>query len=163
MKESIELDKQQKRMLNLLQQDASLSVAALAEIIGLSKSACWRRLQQLIDCGLIRHKVTLLNQQLLNLQLTTYISVRTNQYDEHWAERFKALVIDIPELLEVHRMTGDRDYLLKAVVPDIHGYDKLFKILSKAGLIDFNSSFVMETLKQTTHLPLDYVSEPNAT
>lgn len=156
---SVAIDKQERAILSLLQRDASLSLAELAEQIGLSKSACWRRLQHLIDKGVITDKVTLLNQQLLNLQLTAYISVRTKQYDEHWAEQFQVLVADIPELLEVHRMTGDRDYLLKAVIPDMAGYDQLFKTLSKAGLLDISSSFVMETLKQTTQLPLNYVSE----
>jgi Lrp/AsnC family transcriptional regulator len=154
----LRLDRQERAMLDLLQQDANLSVANLAEQVGLSKSACWRRLQQLTDMGLITQKVTLLNQELLNLQLTVYITVRTERFNEQWAEQFKFLIDDVAELLEVHRMTGDRDYLLKAVVPDMKGYDRLFKSLSKAGLNDIHSSFVMETMKQTTALPLTYAN-----
>ncbi|MCJ8338500.1 MAG: Lrp/AsnC family transcriptional regulator [Pseudomonadales bacterium] len=159
MQSILKLSKAERKMLELLQADANLSVESLAQQVNLSKSACWRRLQNLIDTGVITHKVTLLNQKLLNLDLTVYISVRTKQYTEQWAEMFETLVLDIPELLEVHRMTGDRDYLLKAVVTDMSGYDLLFKQLSKADLIDISSSFVMETMKQTTRLPLTYVAD----
>ena len=159
MQAILKLTKAERTMLQLLQANASLSVENLAQQVSLSKSACWRRLQNLIDQGVITDKVTLLNQKLLNLDLTVYISVRTKQYSEQWAENFKALVRDIPELLEVHRMTGDRDYLLKAVVTDMSGYDLLFKQLSKAELIDISSSFVMETMKQTTQLPLTYIAD----
>lgn len=153
----LKVDKQSLTILKLLQGDASLSIATLAEHVGVSKSACWRRMQHLTDCGVITDRVTLLNQQALNLQLTVYISVRTKQYNEDWAQSFQRMVAEIPELIEVHRMTGDKDYLLKAVVPDMPGYTQLFKVLSKAGLIDISSSFVMETMKQTTELPLRYI------
>ena len=141
-------------MLELIQKDASLSTGELAERIGMSKSACWRRLQKLSQDGIILKQVALLNQEKVNLPLTVYISVRTNEHNDKWAAHFQKVIQGIPGVLEVYRMSGDLDYLLKAVVEDMKGYDKLYKQLIKANLSDVSSSFVMETMKQTTELPL---------
>jgi Lrp/AsnC family transcriptional regulator len=142
------------KILELMQRDASLSVGEVADRVALSKTACWRRIQKLEQAGVIRGKVALLNPDALNLGLTVYISVRTNQHNDQWAHKFNAVVEDIPEVLEVYRMSGDLDYLMKAVVSDMAGYDRLYKKLIVVDLFDVSSSFVMETLKQTTELPL---------
>ena len=92
----------------------------------------------------------------MNLVLTVYISIRTNQHNNTWAEEFRQVVSDLPQVLEVNRMSGDLDYLIKAVVTDMKGYDQLYKKLIKADLFDVSSSFVMEKMKQTTLLPLDH-------
>ncbi|NIB43915.1 Lrp/AsnC family transcriptional regulator [Pseudomaricurvus alkylphenolicus] len=155
----IKVDRQDKAILALLQADASLSVAEVAEKVGVSKSACWRRMQKLEEAGVIRERVTLLNQDKVNLPLTVYVSVRTNQHNDRWAERFREVVEGVPEVLEVYRMSGDLDYLIKAVVTDMPGYDRLYKELIKADLFDVSSSFVMESMKQTTQLPLRYLQE----
>jgi len=94
---------------------------------------------------------------MLNLPLTVYISVRTNQHNDQWMNKFNTVLQGIPEVLEIHRMSGDLDYLIKAVVSDMPGYDRLYKKIIKADLHDVSSSFVMETTKQTTQLPLKYV------
>jgi Lrp/AsnC family transcriptional regulator len=104
--------------------------------------------------GIIEKRVTLLNQRKLGLPLTVYVSVRTNQHNAQWSVRFKEVVESIPEVMEVHRMSGDLDYLIKAVVRDIDGYDRVYQALIKADLFDVSSSFVMETMKATTELPL---------
>jgi Lrp/AsnC family transcriptional regulator len=148
------LDRQDKAILDLLQCDASRSVGELADTVGISKSACWRRLQKLEQEGVIRERVALLDQTSLDLPLTVYISVRTNQHNDKWAKRFQEVTQKIPGVLEVYRMSGDLDYLIKAVVADMPGYDHLYKELIKADLYDVSSSFVMETMKQTTRLPL---------
>ena len=119
-------DKQDRTILELLQHDATLSVAEIAERIFISKSACWRRIQSLQDDGIITQKVTLLDQKKINLSTTAYVIVKTNQHNEIWAKRFKEIVEDIPEVLEVYRMSGDIDYLIKAVVPNLDGYDRLY-------------------------------------
>jgi Lrp/AsnC family transcriptional regulator len=142
-------------LLQLLQADAGLSVGELAERIALSKTACWRRLRKLEQRGVIRARVTLLEPAELGLGLTVYVVIRTNQHNDEWAGRFRELLDDIPEVLEAFRMSGDLDYLLKAVVNDMQGYDRLYKKLIQADLFDVSSSFVMETLKQTTELPLE--------
>ena len=152
------MDKQDRAVLELLQGDAGLSVAEVAERVGTSKSACWRRIQKLEQAGVIRGRVVLLNQERVNLPLTAYISLRTNQHNDGWAEKFRQTVQNMAGVLEVYRMSGDLDYLIKAVVTDMKGYDRLYKQLIKADLFDVSSSFVMETMKQTTRLPLNYIN-----
>ncbi|MAA65032.1 MAG: transcriptional regulator [Alteromonadaceae bacterium] len=150
-------DKSDRQILELLQRDAALSVGELAEQVGMSKSACWRRIQKLEQAEVIRQRVTLLNPDKVNLPLTVYISIRTNQHNDQWAANFRAVLGDIPEVLEVYRMSGDLDYLIKAVVTDMPDYDRLYKKLIQADLSDVSSSFVMETMKQTTQLPLTHM------
>jgi len=151
-------DKQDRTILELLQRDATLSVADIAEQIFTSKSACWRRIQKLQDEGVITHKVTLLDQKKINLPLTGYIVVRTNQHNDIWAKKFKDVLESIPEVLEVYRMSGDVDYLVKAVMTDMDGYDRLYKKILKVDLFDVSCSFVMETIKHTTEMPLRYLN-----
>ncbi len=152
------LSSQDRQILDLLQRDATLSVGDIAERVGISKSACWRRIQKLEQEEVIRERVTLLNQDKVNLPLTVYIAIRTNQHNDQWAAQFNEVVQGIAEILEVHRMSGDLDYLVKAVVTDMPGYDRLYKELIKVDLFDVSSSFVMETMKQTTRLPLSYIA-----
>jgi Lrp/AsnC family transcriptional regulator len=148
------VDKQDWAILSLLQQDVTLPVAELAERVGISKSACWRRIQKLEVDGVIRERVALLSQDKVNLALTVYISVRTRHHNDDWPIKFRQVIDSIEGVLEVYRMSGDLDYLIKAVVVDMPGYDKLYQQLIKADLQDVSSSFVMETMKQTTRLPL---------
>ncbi len=152
------MDHYDRRLLELMQSDATLSVGELAEKIALSKTACWRRVRKLEKQGVIRDRVTLLEPAAVNLGLTVYIVVRTNQHNDAWAKRFSEVVADIPGVLEAYRMSGDVDYLLRAVVSDLDGYDRLYKELIRADLFDVSSSFVMETLKWTTALPLESAS-----
>jgi Lrp/AsnC family transcriptional regulator len=149
------MDKLDKQLLHMLQENALQSVAMLAEEVGISKSACWRRLQKLEADGVIRERVALLDAAAVNLPLTAFISVRTNQHNDAWSKKFQRVVAGIPGVLEVYRMSGDVDYLLKVAVEDMQGYDRLYRKLIKAELFDVSSGFVMETLKHTTKLPLD--------
>lgn len=148
------MDKVDQTILRCMQRDASLSIAQLAEIVSVSKSACWRRVQKMEDSGVIRRRVTLLEPARVDLALTAFIAVKTNQHNAAWAQQFKSVVEDIPGVLEVYRMGGDVDYLIKAVVKDMPGYDCLYQQLIKADLHDVSASFVMEELKSTTELPI---------
>ena len=150
----MQLDRQDIVLLSILQKDSSQSVGELADTVGMSKSACWRRLQKLEKEGVIRQRVALLDANALNLSLTVYISVRTNQHNDEWAATFQRATELIPGVLEVYRMSVDLDYLIKAVVVDMPDYDRLYKQLIKADIYDVSSSFVMETLRHTTCLPL---------
>ena len=150
----MQLDRQDIVLLSILQKDSSQSVGELADTVGMSKSACWRRLQKLEKEGVIRQRVALLDANALNLSLTVYISVRTNQHNDEWAATFQRATELIPGVLEVYRMSGDLDYLIKAVVADMPDYDRLYKQLIKADIYYVSSSFVMETLRHTTCLPL---------
>ena len=148
------MDSTERNILTNMQRDAALSVADLADLAGVSKSACWRRIQKFEEQGIIRKRVTLLDPPSLDLALTVFISVKTNQHNEQWATQFNAVVQDLPGILEVYRMGGDVDYLIKAVVKDMPGYDALYQQLIKADLFDVSASFVMEAMKQSTELPL---------
>lgn len=150
----IPISSKEKQILSILQSDATRPLHEIAEILAVSKSAVWRAVRRFEDMGIIEKRVTLLNQRKLGLPLTVYVSVRTNQHNAQWSARFKEVVESIPEVMEVHRMSGDLDYLIKAVVSDIDGYDRVYQSLIKADLFDVSSSFVMETLKTTTELPL---------
>jgi Lrp/AsnC family transcriptional regulator len=149
-----QLGKTDKIILSHLQIDAALSVGDLADKVGISKSACWRRVQKLQQANVIRSRVTLLNPKAIDLALTVFISVRTNQHNEKWATQFADVVQNIPGILEVYRMGGELDYLLKAVVKDMADYDRLYQQLIQANLSDVTSNFVMEEIKFTTALPL---------
>ena len=148
------IDSQDKAILNLIQIDATLSVGDIAEKVNISKSACWRRLQKLEKEGVILQRVALLDQNKIDLPLTAYISVCTNQHNEDWIQELQRVTESIPAVLEVYRMSGDLDYLIKAVMKDMPDYDRLYKKLIKANFSDVSCSFVMETVKQTTRLPL---------
>ncbi len=151
------MDRIDKKILTILQQDAGLSVAQIAERVGLTATPCWRRIQNLEKSGVIRARVALLDAKKLNVGVTVFARVRTSRHDFEWLERFAAAVARIEEVVEFYRMSGEIDYLLKIVVPDIESYDLVFKRLIKAAdLADVSSSFAMEEIKLTTALPVDY-------
>jgi Lrp/AsnC family transcriptional regulator len=151
------MDAKDHAILRELQRDTSISIEALAQRVHLSRNACWRRVKQLEDDGIIRARVALLDPAKINLGLTAFIAIRTAQHDEKWLDRFNAAVRDIPEIIGVYRTTGETDYMLHAVVPDIAGYDGLYKrLIARIALTDVSSSFVMEKIKETTELPLNY-------
>ncbi len=146
------------KILGLLQQDATLPVAEIAEKVGLSTTPCWRRIQKLEAAGVIRARVALLDGAMLNAGVTVFVSVRTSRHDREWLEAFAAVVSAIPEVVEFYRMSGEIDYLLRIVVPDIAAYDAVYKrLIERVTLADVSSSFAMEQIKYTTALPLDYV------
>lgn len=148
------MDMQDKKLLRLMQANAALSVAELADQTGMSKSACWRRIQKFEQAGIIRQRVTVLDPARLGLGLTVFVSIRTNQHNAAWAKKFKAVVQSVEGVQEVYRLGGQIDYLLKVVVADMPGYDRLYQKLIAADLFDVSASFVMEELKHTTVLPL---------
>ncbi|MEQ3697356.1 MAG: Lrp/AsnC family transcriptional regulator [Pseudomonadales bacterium] len=149
-----EVDLKDREILRLMQGDDNLSIGDIAERCNLSKSACWRRIQNFDEAGIIKTRTAILNAESLGLALTVYISVRTNQHNVDWSQRFKEITHQLDNVLEVHRMSGDLDYLIKAVVIDMKDFDRLYQELIKADLYDVSSSFVMEELKATTQLPI---------
>jgi len=152
------MDRIDKAILESIQKDATLTVATLAEHVGLSKSACWRRIQILEDQGVIGARVTLLQPEKLGLNLTVYSAIRTHEHTAEWFRKFHKMVIAMPNVMEVHRLSGDTDYLVRAVVPDMRSYDRMYrKMIEMVDLYDVSSSFSMEKIKYTTALPLDHV------
>jgi Lrp/AsnC family transcriptional regulator len=151
------LDNFDRRLLSLLQENAALSVSELAERVGLSPSPCWRRIQKLETEGYIRARVALLDPKKLNLGVTVFAAIRTNQHNATWLEAFSRAVVGIPEIVEVYRMSGQIDYMLRIVVPDIDAYDAVYKrLIAAIELHDVSSTFAMEVLKSTTVLPVNY-------
>ncbi|MFC5697622.1 Lrp/AsnC family transcriptional regulator [Pseudomonas sp. GCM10022186] len=155
------MDKKDLQIIALLQQDASISLAELAEAVNLSPTPCWRRLQKLREDGVITRQVALCDAERLKLGVTVFVSIRTSRHSDDWTRQFIEGTRDIPEIVEIYRMTGDVDYLLKIVVPDIKGYDAVYKRLIRvADLSDVSSGFAMEVIKHTTALPLDHLAQP---
>jgi Lrp/AsnC family transcriptional regulator len=151
------LDKIDRQLLALLQEDGALSVADMAAQIPLSVTPCWRRLQRLEKEGYVRRRVALLDAKRLNLGVTVFIEIRISQHSPSWLEQFSTTINQIREVVEVYRLSGHADYLLKALVPDIAAYDTVYKrLISSLDLLDVRSSFAMETMKWTTALPLEY-------
>jgi Lrp/AsnC family transcriptional regulator len=148
------IDALDRKLLRALQRDSAEPISDLAERCGLSRSACSRRIARLAEAGVIERSVALLSQSKLGLGLTVFIAIKTNQHNAAWSSQFQSVVEQLPGILEVHRLGGDIDYLVKAVVPDMPGYDALYQQLIKADLFDVSASFVMETMKNTTELPL---------
>lgn len=152
------LDSIDRRILQELQQDASLSTADLADRVGLSTTPCWRRVRHLESAGYIKKRVALLDRERLGVATTVFVAVKTRSHAADWLDKFAGAVRDMPEVVEFHRMSGDVDYLMKVVVPDIPAYDAFYKrLISKIDLSDVSSSFAMEEIKTTTALPLDYL------
>jgi Lrp/AsnC family transcriptional regulator len=144
-----------RRILDLLQADATLSIAEIADRVGLSQTPCWKRIQRLEAQGVIERRVALLNPEKLGLGLTVFVSVETNDHSQAWLARFAELVSAMPEVLEFYRMAGEVDYMLRVVVADMQAYDAFYKrLIAAVSLKDVTSRFAMEQVKATTVLPL---------
>ncbi|MCG8694279.1 MAG: Lrp/AsnC family transcriptional regulator [Minwuiales bacterium] len=151
------MDDLDRKILSLLQRDSTLAVADIAEQVGLSTTPCWRRIQNLEKAGVIRARVALLDPDKLNVGVTVFVRLKTSQHNYEWLESFAKAVAEIDEVVEFYRMSGDIDYLLRVVVPDIASYDDVYKrLIQAADLSDVSSSFAMEQIKFTTALPLTY-------
>ncbi|WP_374577676.1 Lrp/AsnC family transcriptional regulator [Phenylobacterium sp.] len=151
----ISLDAIDRRILRELQTDATIPVAELAERVGLSQTPCWKRVKRLTDEGVIARKVALLDREKLDLGLVVFVSLKTSRHDEAWLAQFARGASALPEVVEIYRLAGETDYLLKVVVSDIAAYDRFYKrLIATAPLDDVSSAFAMEQIKFTTALPV---------
>lgn len=156
------MDRLDRKILRLLQEDATQAVADIAKKVGLSTTPCWRRIQKLEEDGVITRRVALLSSEKVNVNVTVFVSIRTNSHSAEWLKRFSEVIIDFPEIVEFYRMSGDVDYLLRVVVPDITAYDNFYKrLIDRIDIKDVSSAFAMEKIKYTTELPLDYLEVQN--
>lgn len=152
------LDRLDKKILSILQEDATIPVAEVAKRVGLSTTPCWRRIQKLEEDGVILRRVAVLDPRAVNTKVTVFVSIVTNQHSEEWLRRFAELIREFPEVVEFYRMSGQVDYLLRVVVPDIEAYDAFYKrLIAKIEISDVSSAFAMEQIKYTTALPLSYI------
>ena len=153
------LDEMDVKILRLLQQDCTRPVAEIGKEVGLSTTPCWRRMQKLEEAGVIQRRVALLAAAKVNAGVTVFVSIKTDQHSLEWLEKFHAAVVDFPEVVEFYRMSGDIDYLLRVVVPDIAAYDVFYKkLISRIEIAKVSSDFAMEQIKYTTELPLTFVA-----
>jgi Lrp/AsnC family transcriptional regulator len=149
------MDAIDRKILSVVQQDASLSVAEIGQRVGLSSTPCWKRLQRLEADGVILRRVALIDAEKLGLGITVFVSVETGDHSQDWLKRFADVVGAMPEVMEFYRMAGDVDYMLRVVVPDIAGYDAFYKkLIGTVPLKNVTSRFAMERIKSTTALPI---------
>jgi Lrp/AsnC family transcriptional regulator len=144
-----------RKILGVVQEDASLSVAEIGSRVGLSSTPCWKRIQRLEADGVITRRVALIDPAKIGLGITVFVSVETGDHSQEWLGRFAQEVSGMPEVMEFYRMAGDVDYMLRVVVPDIAGYDTFYKkLIGTVPLKNVTSRFAMEKIKSTTALPI---------
>ncbi|HZF94268.1 MAG TPA: Lrp/AsnC family transcriptional regulator [Allosphingosinicella sp.] len=150
------MDATDRRILALLQADASLSVAEVAAQVNLSQTPCWRRIQKMEEAGIIQRRVALADPDKLGLGLTVFVEIMTGDHSADWLERFAGTVSDMPQVMEVYRMAGDVDYLLRIAVANMAAYDIFYRrLIALLPLKNVTSRFAMERVKFTTAYPVD--------
>jgi Lrp/AsnC family transcriptional regulator len=152
------MDRLDRMILTIIQEDATIPVAEIGRRVGLSTTPCWRRIQKMEEDGVITGRVAVLDPAKVNAKVTVFVFVTTNQHNEDWLTRFARIIGEFPEVVEFYRMSGQIDYLLKVVVPDIEAYDAFYKrLVGRIDITDVSSAFAMERIKNTTALPLAYM------
>ncbi|MDN5926732.1 MAG: Lrp/AsnC family transcriptional regulator [Hyphomicrobiales bacterium] len=150
----LDIDPMDRRILAELQRDGTLSADQISERVGLSRNACWRRVKLMEEAGIITGRVALVDAEKLGFGLSVFILIRTTHHEPDWLKKFRNAVSSIPEIIGVYRMSGDLDYVLRARVPDVKAYDRLYqRLIAKVPLSDVSASFVMEEIKETMELP----------
>jgi len=150
-----DIDTLDRKILGALQRDATLSLDSLGAQVGLSRNACWRRVRTLEEAGIITGRIATLDAGKLGLGLSVFMQIRTNAHAPDWLQKFSAATKSMPEIQGVYRMSGDLDYLIRARVADMAGYDRLYqRLIARVPLSDVSASFVMEEIKETAELPL---------
>ena len=156
------MDTTDRRILDLLQSDASLTVKEIANQVHLSTTPCWKRIQKMEERGFIRARVALLDPDKVNASVTVFVAIKASQHSRDWIDRFHEVVAALPEIMEAYRMSGDIDYLLRVAVRDIDAYDRFYKkLIDRIQLSDVTSSFAMEQIKYTTALPINLIDSEN--
>lgn len=149
------LDKIDRQILRQMQSDATWSMERIAQHVGVSKTAAWNRVQRLFEAGVIKRQVGVLDPALVGLYETFFIAIKTNQHQQNWLQQFNAVVQKHPEIVEVHRLAGDVDYLVKVQVSSTRDFDELYKkIVAEVDLYSVTSSLSMEVMKHETALPI---------
>lgn len=152
------IDETDLKILALLQKDSTIPISEIANRVGLSATPCWRRIQKLEEEKYILSRVALLDCTRLNIDVTAFITVRTNEHNSKWLDKFEKAVSEMSEVVDFFRLSGDIDYLLRVALPNIKAYDSFYKrLIEKVDLNDVSCMFAMETIKSTTELPLQYV------
>ena len=158
---TVDLDPTDKRILRAVQEDATISMQALADRVGLTANPCWRRLKRLEAEGVIQRRIAVIDAASVGLRMTAFVGIRISRHDAEWLGAFAAAVRNIAEIVECHRVSGELDYLLKVIVEDVAHYDRVYQrlIALVPGLIDVSTSFSMERLKETFGIDVSTIPE----
>src|SRR4029079_13518030 len=149
------MDAIDRKILAVVQEDASLSVAEIGQRVGLSSTPCWKRLQRLGADGVITRRLAIIDPEKVGLGITVFVSIETGDHSQDWLKRFADVVGAMPEGMEFYRMAADVYYMWRVVVPDIAGYDAFYKkLIATVPLKNVTSRFAMERIKSTTALPI---------
>jgi Lrp/AsnC family transcriptional regulator len=149
------MDEIDRKLLAILQDDVTLSVAQISERVGLSATPCWKRIQKLEASGVITRRVALLAPERIGMGLTVFVAVEAADHTPEWLESFARTVTDIPAVMEVYRMAGEVDYMLRVVVADMAEFDRFYKtLIATVPMKNVTSRFAMERIKSTTAYPL---------
>jgi Lrp/AsnC family transcriptional regulator len=149
------MDEIDRQLIDMLQRDATLSIAQMAERVGLSATPCWKRIQKLEAQGVITRRVAIIDPERVGVGLSVLVSVEAGEHTPEWLKRFSAGVAAMPEVMEVYRMAGDVDYMLRVAVADMTEYDAFYKrLIAVAPMKNVTSRFAMERMKHTTAYPL---------
>jgi Lrp/AsnC family transcriptional regulator len=149
------MDEMDRQILRILQENCGLSASDVARQIGLSASPCWKRIKRMQDDGVIKRQVAVLDADRLGFGLTVFVSIKTGEHSSPWLKEFSSKITAMPEVMELHRMAGEVDYMLKVVVRDMESFDEFYKrLIGVAALSEVTSRFSMEKIKETTALPI---------
>jgi Lrp/AsnC family transcriptional regulator len=150
------LDRIDRKILHELMQDATLPITQLAERVGLSQTPCWKRIQKLEAAGIISGRVAIVDPTQIGLGLTVFVEIEAADHTQDWRDAFATHIAGLPEVIEVHRMAGEVDYLIKVLVSDMAAFDAFYLRLTRSlHCRNVTSKFSMERIKDTTVLPID--------
>ncbi|MGI9623893.1 MAG: Lrp/AsnC family transcriptional regulator [Acidimicrobiales bacterium] len=153
------MDQVDQEIVRLLQEDAGLSAREIADRVNLTPTPCWRRIQRLERSGILTRRVALVDPSAVNLNVSALVHIRTNRHNAAWLDQFTSAIDGFPEIVEAYRTSGEVDYMLRVVVPDMEAYDAFYKrLIEEVELYDVRTIFVMEEIKRTTALPLKYLA-----
>ncbi len=157
------MDHIDRKILEILQQDSTMSTSEIAQQVGLSTTPCWRRIQNLEKEGYITSRVALVDRVKVNCGMDVFVAISTNEHNRNWLDEFARVANAMPEVVELYRLSGQIDYMMRVVVPDMAAYDAFYKkLIEQTRLSDVSSSFAMERIKYTTAVPLDYIDDGTA-
>ncbi len=154
-KTNFRLDEVDRKILSLLQEDASLSLDQIADRVGASKTPVWNRIRKLREAGVIRRQVAILDPEALGLEACFFVLIRTSEHDKDWAARFLKALRERPEVIEAHRLAGDIDYILKVQVKNARAYDRFYQsLIGEVKIHNVTALLSMEEIKATSALPI---------
>ena len=149
------IDQIDKKMLQILQKDAGISLQSLAKKVDLSTTPCWKRLRKLEEKGVVKKRVVLVDPVKVGCNVMIFVSIKVGHHDPKWQENFHKIMHSMPEVIEMYRMSGELDYMLRVALPNINSYDNFYKkLISQVDLADVRSSFAIENIKYSTQIPI---------